>query len=184
MKNSALIAISVATVFVLWGATTYFSLSNQEIDLRTQIEAQQKDNQNIYDKTWKIISQQANVADQYKSGFNEVYSTIMSDRYQNSGNKDGSLMKFIQEHNPDFSPSLYQKVSDSIEVQREEFANTQTKILDLNRQHDALIQKGLGPIFLANRKHINVDIVTSTRTNNAFSTHVDDDISVFPTKRN
>lgn len=153
----------------------YFNFSNTEIRLRNKIEASQKVNETVFDTTWKIISQQAQVADKYKESFKDIFVGIMDARYSKG---DGSLMKWITETNPQFDPSLYTKLANSIEVQRTTFQNEQAKLLDLKREHDDLIGTFPGSVFLMNRSRITVQIVTSTKTDKAFSSGKDDDIEL------
>ena len=96
----AIVIISFAAV----GAMMYFSYSNGEITLREGVDAQQEVCKLHFDKMWKIIKQQAQVTDQYKESFQDIYTGLIAGRYDND---DGMFMKWIQESNPDFSPELY-----------------------------------------------------------------------------
>jgi len=84
-------------------ATVAFSLfmmnisyDNQEIELRVDAQAQEKKCEAYFDKMWKILKQKAQVTDQYKDAFKDIYIGIMEGRYSKG---DGTLMKWIQENN-------------------------------------------------------------------------------------
>ena len=96
------------------------SYNNSEVALRNEVEANIQDLENVYDKMWKIISQKAQISQEYKSSFDEIYTHIMDARYDKG---DGTLMKWIQESNPNFDVSLYKDLAQSVEILRTEFAN-------------------------------------------------------------
>lgn len=153
----------------------YMSYSNSEIALRNQIKAVQKSNEAVFDSTWKIVKQQCQIADKYRDAFKDIYKGIMSERYSKG---DGSLMKWITESNPNFDVRLYEKVSNSIEAQRLTFLREQQKLLDLKREHDNVRQAIPSAWFVGSRPEIDVVIVTSEKSEEAFRTHREDDVSL------
>jgi hypothetical protein len=175
-KIYSLLVVGALLVLGVIGVSTYIGLSNQEVQLRQQVVAQQQNNQVVFDTTWKIIQQDAQVADQYKDAFAKIYPDLMNARY---GKGDGTLMKWIQESNPNFDTSLYNKVATAIEAQRTNFANEQKKLIDLKREHDTLCMTFPGSIFLGSKQDIKIDVVTSTTTEQAFATHKEDNVKVF-----
>src|SRR5512133_595733 len=115
MKKSMIVSIVASCVLILFGVmilATYLSCSNKEISLRNQVAAQQDKNRVIFDKTWKTISQMAELPAEYASKFEKIYLGIMEARY---GAGDGTLFKWIQESNPSFSTELYARLGDAIE---------------------------------------------------------------------
>ena len=156
----------------------FVSYGNKEVALRTQFEAQQMANTVVYDKVWKVIQQKAGVSDQYADKFKEIYTDIMDARY---GSGDGTLMKWIQESNPQFDAGLYKDLSLAIESNRTEFATVQKKLIDIKREHDNLRMMIPSSIFLGIKgvKELEMKLVTSTRTEKAFDTGKDDDIELF-----
>lgn len=177
----AIVGVLIAGLVGLLGM--FISYSNQEVDLSTQFSAQQKANAVIYDKVWKTLQQKAGVADQAADKFKEIYANIMDARYDG---KDQVLMNWIQEQNPSFDMSLYKDLSMSIEAQRAEFANVQQKLIDIKREHDRLRLRIPSSIFLMIKgvKELQMQLVTSSRTEKAFETGVDDDVSLFEKKTN
>jgi hypothetical protein len=173
----ALIAVAAFVMFGLLGVIQYVGLSNQEVQLASQFKAQQTKNTAVFDNTWKIISEVAEVSDQYKDAFKEIYPALMQGRYGNQ--KDGSLMKWVTESNPNFDTSLYSKLVNAIEEQRTLFTAEQEKLIDIKREHDVLVQTFPGSIFLSGRQLPDMVIVTSTKTAEAFKSGKDDDTQLF-----
>lgn len=169
-----LVVVAIGAVWVVM----YFQASNREISLRNLSAAQQDVCKMVYDETWKIISQKGQVAEQYKNDFKDIFSSLMEGRYGNE--KGGSLMKWIQEHNPEFDASMYKTISTSIEVQRQKFTEAQTRLRDIKLQHDDLRLKFPTSIFVGGRPALDITIVTSTKTEEVFQQAKEDDINVFP----
>lgn len=162
--------------------STTISFHNQETGLRTQYEAKIDANHADYDALWKIISQTAQVPAQYKADFAEVYGKIMEARYPEEAG--GTLMRWIQEQNPQFDSSLYAKVQTVVESQRTSFANRQKELRDVKREHDKLVRQFPGAIFASflGREELEAVVVTSDRTEEAFTTGTDNDTALFPQK--
>ena len=155
----------------------YFSYNNQEITLRTQAEAQRGKVEGVHDKMWKVLQQKAQVSNEYKSAFTEIYPAIMEGRY--SGNGDGSLMKWVTEQNPNFDTSLYKDLMQSIEVLRSEFQRSQETMLDLIREHNTLCTTYPGRWFISNTTPIEYTVVSSTKSKVVMDTGIDDDVKLF-----
>jgi hypothetical protein len=172
----ALIVILIVVIIPVLGFFgMYVTYHNKDAELRNLIETKQRDNTNVFDATWKIIKQQANVAEEYKDSFKEIYPELIAGRYSNDG---GTMMKWIQEHNPEFDSSLYKQLMVSIESQRLLFMENQTRLLDFKREHDNLRTRIPSSFFVSNIP-IEVMIVTSSQTDQVFQTGKDDDVSLF-----
>jgi hypothetical protein len=167
-------AVVVVTAVVV--ASMYFSYSNKEVTLRQQIKAQQTTIETVFDNTWKIISQKAQVADKYKDAFATIYPKLMEGRY--SSNRGGAMWSWIQEQNPNFDTSLYASLSNAIEGQRTIFTESQKTLIDLKREHDTLRGTVPGKWFVGSRPEAMIVVVTSTRTEGAFKTGKDDDTNL------
>jgi hypothetical protein len=159
------------------GIISYFSISNTEIKLRQKVVAQQQVNKTVFDNTWKIISQQAEVSEQYKESFAKIYPKLMDGRYGNT--RGGALMSWIQESNPNFDVSLYSKLMTTIEAQRSIFTMEQKKLIDLGREHTVYISTFPNTIFIGNRGEIKLNIVTSDKTEKSFETGQDNEVRLF-----
>lgn len=172
----ASIIVVVAILAILFG--TYITYNNKYVTLKNLISAKTTDIENNYDAMWKILSQQAQVSDQYKEGFKEIYIGIMEGRYQDKGEKQGSLMSWIKEANPQFDSSLYSKLMVSIEANRKEFMNKQTQLIDMGREMDNLQTIIPSKWFVPNEK-IPIKIITSSKAKRSIESGVDDDVDLF-----
>jgi hypothetical protein len=170
--------LAVVGILLLGLVFNVIAWSNDEIALRQQVLAQEKVNTTIFDKMWKIISQQAQVTDKYKDSFKEVYQTIMSGRYENAKNV---TWQWIQESNPQFDSRLFEKVMVAVEANRNEFALEQKKLIDLGRSHTVMVSQFPGSLWASflDRRPIDLKIVTSEKTEKAFSTGREDSVRVF-----
>ena len=153
----------------------YFSYNNQEVALRKQAEAQRGKVEGTFDAMWKIISQQAQVSDQYKEAFKEIYPDLISGRYKDNN----TLMKWVQESNPNFDTRLYNTLMQTIEVQREQFKKSQERMLDLIREHETLCETYPSKWFITNTTPIEYTVISSTKTKYTMETGVDDDVELF-----
>lgn len=163
-------------VFMGIGAT------NREVELRNQAKATEHANKAIYDEVWKVLQQKAGILDKFSNDFKEVYGTIMDSRYAGEKNGPGPTFKWIQEHNPSFTPEMYKDLSIAIEAYRGKFSRVQQKLIDIKREHDNLRMKIPSCWFVGGRPELVITIVTSTKTERVFETGKEDDINLFPKK--
>lgn len=167
--------IGVMVIIILFAMN--ISIENNEIDLRETTVAQNKRCETYFDKMWKILTQKAGVTIQYKDAFMEIYPKLIEGRYSQG---DGSLMKWIQESNPDFDTSLYKDLMKSIEIERTGFFNEQSILIDMQREHKVYLQKAPSRWFLDdNLKPVDIKVITSSRTDEVYRTGKEDDIELF-----
>jgi hypothetical protein len=145
--------------------------------LRNKVVAQEQVRAGYFDKMWKIINQKAQVADQYKDAFREIYPSLIEGRYGNE--QGGMLMKWITEHNPQFDVSLYKDLMHSIEAERTGFFLEQKKLTDLAREHQDVRTTFPSKIFVGHRSAIVVTIITSDVTDKVISSGKENDIELF-----
>jgi len=169
------ILVLVLLGFVVVGSL-FVSYNNREIELRNQAIAQQKSNETTFDQVWKIIQQQAGVAEEYKTVFKEIYPQLMEGRYNNP--RGGALLSLIQESNPNFDTSLYKKLMTAIEEQRIQFNRAQMTLLDIKREHNNMRKTFPSNLFVGNRPELNIQIVTSSKTEDTFKTGKEDNIKL------
>ena len=85
MKNiNLIVTLAIVIILAVGGITvvsSYFSYNNKEISLREQAEAQRGKVEGVHDAMWKIISQKAQISDQYREGFDSIYTHIIEGRY-------------------------------------------------------------------------------------------------------
>ena len=171
-----LLVIIIIAVLVVALVAMYFSYNNKEIALRKEAEAQKGKIESIHDKMWKVIKQKANVTEQYREMFEKVYPDIIAGRYSGEG---AMAMKWIQEANPEIDASLYKDVMQAIEIQREHLHTAQTRMLDVIREREALIESYPSRWFISNKSKIEYEVISSTRSKTVMETGLDDDVEIF-----
>lgn len=176
-KIVALVSAAITGVMLIIVFFMNISIENTEIDLRGRTVAQNKKCEAYFDKMWKVLKQKAGVTDQYKEAFKDIYPKLIEGRYSQG---DGSLMKWIQESNPDFDNSLYKSLMRSIEVERTGFFNEQATLIDMQREHSVYLQKAPNRWFLDdNLKEVDIKVITSSKTDEVYRTGKEDDIELF-----
>ncbi len=184
MNTKRIIILSISGFFLLsclmtgcWAVNKNIDTDNQEVSLSTAITAKKTDQEATFDKMWKVLSQKAQVADQYKDAFEKIYPQLIEGRYSQG---DGSLMKWITESNPTFDVSLYKDVMSSIEVERNGFLTTQRQLMDLKREHDKLRLQWPSKWFINDGvTEILIQIVSSTHAKEVIKSGKDDDTDLF-----
>lgn len=83
-------------------------------------------------------------------------------------------MKWIQEANPQFDTTLYQTLSNTIDVQRTAFTSTQNRMLDIINQRATLIESYPGRWFVKNKEDIDYTPITTSDTKSVMATGIDD----------
>lgn len=175
-KISKIVIAIIVAVFGLTVLSMYFSYNNRDAKLRAQAEAQRGKIESVHDKMWKVLQQKAQVSNEYKDAFSEIYPALIEGRYSQG---DGSLMKWITEVNPDFDTSLYKDLMQSIEIQRTEFQKVQEKMLDIIREHNVLLTTIPSKWFVSNTEIIEYTVISSTRSKVVMETGIDDNVSLF-----
>jgi hypothetical protein len=167
---------------VVVGAVTlvmmYVGYNNKEVELRQQAEAQEQANEVYYDKVWKILAQKAQLTEKYPEDFKEIFVNLMDARY-GADKGDNPAFKWIQEQNPNFTSEMYMNLADSISAERTGFARVQTKLVDIKREHDVLLNKIPSKFFLGGIEELEIRVVTSTKTDATFEIGKEDDIELF-----
>jgi hypothetical protein len=174
-------ALGVGGVLFLILLFSVIGTANSETDLSTAIHAKQTDNKNAMDKMWKTISQVAQVTEGQKNALMEIFTGYAQARAGGKAGGGGSLATWIHEAIPSVDTSTFNNLQNIITSERDGFYMRQKELLDLNREHNRLLQRIPSGWILAamGRKEIDVTIVTSSRTETAFQTGKDDDVSVF-----
>lgn len=184
MKNMLIglgVAAAMFIVFVVCMIIVIVGYYNKEVSLRNQFVAQEEANTVVYDEVWKVISQQAQVADTYKEGFREVWQAIVSGN--SAANRQASLAVFVNHHNPQFDSKIYISLMNTIEGKRREFTNNQKKLIDIKREHDNLRTRFPSSVFVGSRPELQLHLVTSDRTEDVFKAGKDNDVQVFPKEK-
>lgn len=154
-------------------------LSNTEVELRTLIEAKQKDNSSEFNNMFTKISQVAQVSSKQMESLKDIF-TSYADARSNEG--QGKMMSWIQEAIPNVDTATFNNLQNIITSSRDAWTMRQKELIDLSREHTVMLRRFPAGWILSTfmgRKPIEIVIVTSSRTEEAFKTGKDDDISVF-----
>lgn len=168
------LVVSIAAI-VFFGA--YIGSHNREVTLRTAIEAKQTANQATFDNMWKKIAQVAEVTEAQKNALKEIF--VEHAQARTGSGSDGAVMKWITESVPNVDVSVYKNLQNIITSARDSFTSDQLALLDLKREHDKLLLTFPSTLFVGGRPRIEVQIVTSGRTQSTFATGKDEDTKVF-----
>jgi hypothetical protein len=173
------LGVCVITGIVLLGIGVSFH--NKEVTLRNAISAKQTDNKNQMDAMWKNISQVAQVAEKDRESLSAIFKDYAGARSGTSDNR--VIFKWITEAVPNVqvNSAVFQNLQNIILSQRDGFKFRQTELLDLGREHNNLLTKFPGIVIASvlGRKQIELVIITSTRTEDAFKSGKDDDTNLF-----
>ena len=175
--------ITVGVLLILGLSIVFWAVgvSNDEVRLRNTAEKQQESNAAFFGKMWNILHEQAGVADEYKEAFKEIYIPLIEGRYSQG---DGSLMKWIVEQNPTFDASLYAKVMESIKGERNGFFIEQQKLLDIDREHKNMRMTIPKKWVIGSRPDLEIVIIQSVVSDEAFKTGVEPETNLFNRNRN
>lgn len=183
MKTGTLITLGVIGVLVIGLVIWAIGLSNTYNKKFVTGKAFQQNSEIVFDNTWKKIAQQAEVTDEYKEGFREVYVEMMDARYGNDGTAgQQTLMKWIQESNPTLDASIYKTLMNTIEGSRNEFTMEQKKLIDIDRELKSMKVTFPNSLILGGKADLEIKLVTSAKTEQAFTTGQDNDTKLFPEK--
>lgn len=169
--------VGCAAFLLITIAGLWVSAHNREVSLRALGEAQQTNIEQQLDAMLKKISQSAQVT----TAQAEALRGVILDYARNRGGSSGSLATSLKEAVPDLSPTTpaFTTLQNIIVGSRNTFATEQSRLIDIKREHDTLLQRFPSSIFVGGRKPLEIRIVSSTRAKSAVATGVDDDDSVF-----
>lgn len=170
-----------AVVLVGTFVSMYVSANNTCVAKEATLTATKDNSKSVYDNFWKKVKEVAQVPAEYNKGMAETYSKIMDARYKNDSHV---MMNWIKEANPNFDSSLYKQVQQVIESGRNDFQDSQKQMVDQVRDYKTYIGQMPASFFvrLAGYPKINFadfEVMTSDRTDNAFTTHKDAAVNVF-----
>jgi len=178
-----IIGLGVAGIIIVSIVIWAIGLSNTYNKKFVSGKAFQQNSEVVFDNTWKTIQQQAGVTTEYKEGFREIYVELMDARYKNdAGAGQQTLMKWVTEANPEFDASLYKTLMNTIEGSRNAFTMEQKKLIDIDRELKSMKVTFPNSLVLSRKADLEIKLVTSSKTEDAFRTGQDNDVELFPKK--
>jgi hypothetical protein len=132
---------------------------------------------------WKKISQVAQVTDAQKNALMEIFQGYAQARSGKS--QGGALATWIHESCPTVDTSTFNNLQNIIAGSRDRWTERQKELIDLKREHDNIRTVFPSSVVcgIFGKTEIKITIVTSSRTDEAFTTGRDDDTNVFQTPK-
>ena len=128
-----LVGFILAIIIVAF--TSYVGANNYGARIEAQLNAEYDNNQNILAQGQQKVMEAAQVPSMYKDDFKEIISADVQGRYGKDGSK--ATFQWLKEHDVALDSSMYKKIQQLIESYRDEFKNSQTKMIDVRRQYEA-----------------------------------------------
>lgn len=183
-KGTIAVVATISILLFVWYLMSGISYRNREKTLRANFVGVISSNKADFDAMWKIINQSSQVPEKYSEDFTKAYSTILASGKGTDQNAVKNLFAVATGMKmPQLDPSMYKEVQRVIESGRIRFANDQRMAAAMKAEHDALRTTWPGSMFLGNVKPLDLQLVTSTKTEEAFKTGKDDDTSLYGGKK-
>jgi hypothetical protein len=177
MKKAIVFGGVLAVIIILvCGFVWKEGIGNTMNDLERQGKQQLAKLETFHDKMWKTIKSQAKVTDKMKNAFQDIYVGIMEGRYSSGGNRDGSLMKWIHEQNPQFDQTAYTKLMTTIEAQRAGFFREQDVMQQIVKEYNRYIEDFPYKYFFGDEEKMEFEPISSSVSKNVMETGIDDEL--------
>ena len=165
-------------LFALVGGVWVMGTYNEAASLKNQYTSKVSANEASFDNMWKKIQQTAQVPEAQKNAFREVFENYAAARTGTGGG--GSLMNWIKEAIPNVDLSIYKDLMNTITGSRDEWTRNQIELVSISNEYNQRLS--VFPSNLVLRmfgfEKIVPKIITSSRTDKAFSTGKDDDVDL------
>lgn len=174
-----IVSIVGAIAVLLVSIVCVLGIYNDEASLKNLYDMKVKDNSSEFDNMWKKISQAAQIADNQKDAFKEIFQQWA----QNSTPQDGGkMMLWIKQVSPDVGgiTTVQTQVMNIMVGSRDGWTMRQKELVSIaSTYNDNLVRQPRGFILgLFGFKHIDPLVITSSRTDAAFKTGKDDDVDI------
>ena len=175
------VALAVVAALIGYAVISYVSAYNYGNRAENVIVTEHANMENILSQYSNQIMEMVQVPTAQKEDLKELIEVEMSGRY--NGGSTGAVMSWVQERQAIDNTQLYTNLQTAMTAGRNKFENAQTKFLDTKRQYNTRLGYLVGGFWLsvAGRPSINLDdydIVTSSYSNNAFETGVEDGLQL------
>ena len=182
--NSKLIAGISALVLVVVGGLTlggmYFNYNRAEVQARNACEAQVGNVENVLDNMWKSFQEIGGIADRERETAMELFVEYADARTPEGA---GKLMSWITEQAPSIDNTVYKDLQARLVAGRQEFRNSQTRMLELVRGHTNIIEDPWQSMFLRNTMPYEYNVVSSAETEQAVMTGRDERVFQLPERK-
>lgn len=176
-----MLAIVLGAVALIGGITLFawgVSLNNQEVSLRTQVEAKMTDNKQQLANMKNKFRETGQVSNKEVELLSKVFVDYANAR---SGNGGGKLASFVTEAVPNVKPETLNRLMNIIEAGRNAWTSRQTELIDIHRAHTELLRKFPGNVLFSilGRHEIEIVVVSSEEAERAFETGKEEATKLF-----
>jgi hypothetical protein len=163
----------VALILGVWLMGQY----NTAASLKNTYESKVKANEVDFDNMWKKIQQVAQVTSAQKDALKEIFTSYAQARTTESKNL---LSSWIKESVPNVDTSTFNNLQNIIVGSRDGWTMRQKELVDISRQYNEMLVRFPGNMILGmfGFQKIDPKIITSSRTEEAFSTGKDDNVDL------
>ncbi len=185
MNLKTLLALVAVVAVGIISACYLLSIYNaQALDLNLY-NAKVKANEADFDNMWKTISQTAQVADKAKDALHDIFTDYANARSGNGGtptpDQNKAVMNWIKESVPNPDISTIDHLQNIIMGAREDWTTHQKELVNIAKEYNdnlVVMPKGFILHNLMGFAMLDAKVITSTRTDNAFQTEKDDDVTL------
>ena len=179
--GGALVVLLVLGAIAAVVAGSYIKNFNYGNRVERQIEATHTDNRNVLAQYSTRIVEMAQVPEMCKQDVMDIYEGALTGRYGENGSQ--AMFQFLQEQNPQIDASLYTNVQQSMEAGRNQFQNSQSRLIDLKRGYETKLGSFYSGFWLNVAGYPRIDlaqfnIVVNDHSNEAFETGIDNGIEL------
>lgn len=173
-----LMGLGVIALIGLVLAFGIVGMYNGQSTIKNTYEMKVKDNQSEFDNMWKKIQQVTQIPEAKKNAFKEIFVEYANARTQQGQNQ---MMTWIKESAPNVDLNTYDNAMNILVASRDSWTMRQKELVDIARVYNQNLVVFPKNLILGafGFKSIDPNIITSTRTDEAFKTGKDDNTELF-----
>ena len=167
-----LVLVSAVAMFCWMLFSDYRRVYDENVHLHSDYTAQNQVIEEVHGNMISTIQNKMHVTTEHADKIKEIFVPIIQGRYSQG---DGTLMKWVQEQNPNFTPEMYKDVSECIEAKRNDFLEAQKVMTAIIQQHNNLRNEFWAHMFwLKNEPELQYTVISPSATKETMKTRVDD----------
>lgn len=152
-------------------AMSYISAFNQGNQKEQAIKATYANNENVLAQYGQKVVEASQVPEMARDDMMKIAREAIGSRYGEDGSK--AVFQMLREQNPQVDPQLYRQIQQIIESGRDEFKNSQTRLIDQKRDYETALGSFWTGMWLrvAGYPKINLDdykVISTDRAQDAF----------------
>jgi hypothetical protein len=163
----AVAALIIVIPLVVFTLDVHYN--NLHVDYHNRYAADSAKIENRIYTMWTIISDEYSINEVYFEQFREI-AKIHRDAFS----QNGAVAQWIFTNFQQLDASVYRKVMASIESERLAMENSQNHILNVCKFHNDLVTKRISRWFIADKKPLAWDVISSPETEEIMKTRRDE----------